>query len=110
MSNTGHRNPRELVPAEHLPSWDGRTLPRAVVALGRIRLPLTLNHRPWVTLHRFPDGRLLWSLRLWDGDRPVERCVDSATLLRFARTNRLRDFEAQVEGLLHESVTGHATA
>lgn len=108
MSNTCHRNPREPVLAEYLSSREDPSLPLDVVAVGRMRLPLTLNHRPWITLYRFPDGRLLWTVRLWDGDRPVHRCIGAATLLRFARVNQLWDFENQVEALLLRAVEGHA--
>ncbi|MGA7923942.1 MAG: hypothetical protein WCA77_08210 [Thermoplasmata archaeon] len=74
--------------------------------MGRARLPLTLHHQPWVTLYRFPDGRLLWTIRLWDGDRPVVRCLGSATLLRFARGSQLWDFASEVETLLRNATNG----
>jgi len=72
---------------------------RRVRRIGRTRLPLTLTHRPWATLYRFPDGRLLWSVRLWEVDGPVRRLFPTGMLLAYARLNRLGFLEAELDRL-----------
>jgi hypothetical protein len=74
--------------------------------VGRIRVPLGLHYMPWVTLYRFPDGRLEWCLHLWQVDRPVPTVVATRTLLRYARDNRLEALRAEIEGLLARAMEG----
>jgi hypothetical protein len=73
---------------------------QGIERLGRLRVPLTLVHRPWAALYRYPDGRLLWCLRLWMGERVVARVVSTSTLRRYARSSRLTALEAEIEELL----------
>ena len=68
--------------------------------VGRIRLPLTLTHAPWATLYLLPDETRRWTVRLWEGEAAVRRCVSSATLLRFVRRSRLRATELEIVALL----------
>jgi hypothetical protein len=75
-----------------------------VRAVGRLRLPLAGPYQPWATLWRFPDGRLLWSVRLWQRDRPVPHLVPSDTLRSFARRNRLPDVEAAIDALVRAAL------
>ena len=94
---------RQLVLAEHAPST--RPEPRrSVRRIGRLRLPLTTCCRPWLTLYRLPDGRLLWCVRLWALDRAEPRVVTTDTLRRFADQNRLPQFRADVDRLLASAV------
>ena len=76
----------------------------SVRRVGRLRVPLALPYRPWATLYRMPDGRTWWILRLWELDGPVRRCVPTSTLLAYARRNRLRGLEREIEELLAREV------
>ncbi|HYA58430.1 MAG TPA: hypothetical protein VEH57_08250 [Thermoplasmata archaeon] len=77
--------------------------------VGEVRLPLGGPYRPRARLYRLSDGRLLWCVRLWEVDRPVLRVVSTATLLRFARGNRLPALEAEVEALVERALRGKGT-
>lgn len=68
-----------------------RLRPRA-----EVRVPLTLTVRPRARLYRLPDGRLLWCLRLPEDGVVRTRCVDSARLLRYARSSGLAELEADL--------------
>jgi hypothetical protein len=81
--------------------------PTPVRRVGRVRLPLALNYRPWATLYRLPDGRLLWCVRLWFRDHAEPRCVGTDTLRRFAAVNDLADVRAEVDALV-ERACAHA--
>jgi hypothetical protein len=70
--------------------------PYRVVRVGRLRVPIAGAYQPWATLYRLPDGRELWCLRLWEGDRPVRRTVGTPTLLEYARRSRLRTLESEI--------------
>ncbi|HEV2519798.1 MAG TPA: hypothetical protein VGX00_04155 [Thermoplasmata archaeon] len=70
---------------------------RTVRRLGRVRLPIAGPYRPWATAYRLPDGRRVWCVRLWAGDRPYPHCVSTSTLRAFCRINRLPRLAAEVE-------------
>ncbi len=75
-------------------------LPSAVDRIGRLRIPLAGPYRPWASLYRLPDGRLLWAIRLWEGDRVESRIVGTSTLRRFADGNRLPRLRAEIDALV----------
>lgn len=75
-------------------------LPRGTRLVGSVRVPLTLHAQPKATVYRFPDGRTLWCLRLWESDRPVRRCVSTATLRRFARIQCVPELTAAIDRLI----------
>jgi hypothetical protein len=75
-----------------------RTHP-TVRRIGELRLPIAGPYRPRAVLYLFPDGRLLWRLRLWEGDRPVAHLVRTETLRTFARVNRLPAVEGAIDAL-----------
>jgi hypothetical protein len=75
-----------------------RTNP-TVRAIGELRLPLAGPYRPWARLYLYPDGRLLWRIRLWEVWGPVAHLVRTETLRSFARANRLPALLAEVERL-----------
>jgi hypothetical protein len=56
-------------------------------------------------LFLFPDGRLLWHMRLGEYDRAVPHVVATPVLLAYARRNRLRDLEAEIQQLVHDAVS-----
>lgn len=62
---------------------------RTVRCLGALRIPLAGPYRPRARLYLFPDGRLLWQLRLWEIDRPVAHLVRPEALRAFARRSGL---------------------
>jgi hypothetical protein len=91
----------ELFPAQA--ELDRLTSPgtdRAVRRLGRVRIPLALPYRPWARAYRLPDGRVVWTVRLWESDRPVRRCVPTDTLRAYCRSNRLPAVEAAIDAIL----------
>jgi len=98
---------RQSVPAELLRRLDDHPVlippelePRlAVEYVGRLRIPLAGPYRPWARLYRLPDRRLVWVVRLWDRDRAVRRVTSTATLLEFARLNRLPGVAARLRSL-----------
>ncbi len=92
MEETHGVNPRTLEP-----SFDSDEHPRCppapagggIARLGRVRLPLTLTARPWVTLYRYPDGRCVGVVRLPVDGRFRRTLVPLATLYRYARRSGL---------------------
>ena len=86
----------EPVPAERTRP----ATPRKVDVLGRLRLPLTVVHRPWATLQRDPSGETYWTVRLWLTDRAVPTRVTTDALRTYARVNRLPALAAAIDGLL----------
>jgi hypothetical protein len=64
-----------------------------------VRLPIAGPYCPVARLYRFPDGRLLWHVRLWEYDRAVPHVVRTETLIAFARANRFRALEQQIDQL-----------
>jgi hypothetical protein len=65
-----------------------RTRP-TVRKIGEIRLPLAGPYRPRARLYLFPDGRLLWRVRLWEYDRAVVHLLRTEVLRAFARASGL---------------------
>jgi hypothetical protein len=94
--------PSEPVPRQPLP------LPRfrRVQPIGEVRLPIAGPYRPRARLYRYPDGRLLWLVRLWEGDRAVPHLVPSAVLREFARINGLARLRAEVDALVERARRG----
>ncbi|MCI4320104.1 MAG: hypothetical protein L3K23_08255 [Thermoplasmata archaeon] len=86
----------EPVPAERTTP----TTPSGVDCLGHVRVPLTVAHRPWATLHRGPTGETYWTLRLWSTDRAVPTRVTTDELRAYARINRLRSLADAIDELL----------
>ncbi len=77
-------------------------------AIGRLRLPLAGPYRPWATLYQFPDGRLLWLVRLWEVDRPVRRLLPTWVLRTFADRNRLVALRLEIDELVERAPGGGA--
>jgi hypothetical protein len=73
---------------------------RTTRRIGRLRLPIAGPYRPWATLYRLPDGRLLWTVRLWDDGRPVRHAYPTRVIRAFARANGLRALAEEVERLV----------
>lgn len=69
-----------------------------------MRLPLAGPYRPRAQLVQYPDGRLLWHVRLWEVDRVVPHEVSTAVLRAFARRNRLPTLEAEIDVLVDRAV------
>ena len=67
--------------------------------LGRIRVPLTLAHRPWATAYRLPSGLTVWCLRLRQDGEMVRSVVSTRVLRQYARRSGLPDLEAAIEAL-----------
>jgi hypothetical protein len=67
--------------------------------IGELRLPIAGPYRPRARLYLFPDGRLLWYVRLWEIDRAIPHLVRTETLRAFARVNRLPIVLAEIDGL-----------
>lgn len=88
--------PREPVPETTLPHRSERR----VRPVGELRLPIAGPYCPRARLFRYPDGRLLWLVRLWEYDRAVPHVVSTATLREFARINRLPRLRAEVDALV----------
>lgn len=72
--------------------------------IGRLRVPLAGPYRPWATLYRFPDGRLLWQIRLWEYGEPVRRLVSTATLRAYALRSGLAGLADSIDALVLEAV------
>ena len=72
---------------------------RRVRKIGELRLPLAGPYRPWARLYLFPDGRLLWRVRLWEVDRAVAHLVRTDALRTFARVNGLASTLAAIDSL-----------
>jgi hypothetical protein len=82
-----------------------RRTTRSVQLVGTVRVPIAGPYRPVARLYRFPDGRLLWHLRLWEVDRAVPHLVPTSVLLGFARQNRLPALALEVRRLVDSVVT-----
>jgi len=80
-----------------------------VERIGTVRLPIAGPYRPVARLYRFPAGRLLWHVRLWEYDRAVPHVVGTPVLIAFARNHRLRTLEREIEALV-QSVRGDGRA
>jgi hypothetical protein len=76
---------------------------RRIRIVGSVRIPLAGPYRPLAELVRFPDGRLLWRVRLWEVDRAVPHLVPTERLVRYARESRLADLERAVHDLVHRA-------
>lgn len=92
----------EPVPSQPVPE---RSVPR-VRKVGELRLPLAGPYRPRARLYQYPDGRLLWLVRLWERDRVVPHLVSTAVLHEFARLNRLVRLRAEVDALVDRATAG----
>lgn len=75
-----------------------------VITIGELRLPIAGPYRPRARLYLFPDGRLLWQVRLWEYDRPVAHLVRSETLRTFARVNGLASTLAEIDALVQRGL------
>ena len=91
--------PFEPLRSQPIPS---RIAPR-VRRVGEVRLPIAGPYRPRARLYRYPDGRLLWLVRLWEYDRAVRHLVSTAVLREFARLNRLPRLRAEIDDLVDRS-------
>ncbi|MGA8543487.1 MAG: hypothetical protein WB947_08145 [Thermoplasmata archaeon] len=90
------RTPSQPIPSRPTPT---------VRAIGALRLPLALPCHPRAVLYLFPDGRLLWRVRLWEGERPVPHLVGTETLRTFARINGLRSVRVEIDALYERGRT-----
>jgi hypothetical protein len=72
--------------------------------VGSVRLPLAGPYRPAARLYCLPDGRLLWHVRLWEYDRPVSHLVGTPVLVAYARRNRLRSLEEEIDRLVRRAL------
>jgi hypothetical protein len=88
---------------EPVPPQLVRPIVEGARVVGAVRLPLAGPYRPWARLLRRPDGRLVWLVRLWHGDRPVPRLVETRVLWAFAAENRLPRLAAEIEALLERA-------
>jgi hypothetical protein len=70
---------------------------RKVRKIGELRLPIAGPYRPRARLYLFPDGRLLWHLRLWEHDRAVSHLVRTETLRTYARGSGLSTALAEID-------------
>ena len=73
--------------------------------VGEVRLPVAGPYRPRARLYRYPDGRLLWLVRLWEFDRAVPHLVPTHVLREFARRNGLARLGTEIEDLLDRART-----
>lgn len=73
--------------------------------VGELRLPLAGPYRPRARLYRYPDGRLLWLVRLWEYDHAVPHLVSTAALREFARRNGLPRLRAEMDALLDRALS-----
>jgi len=76
-----------------------RRTTRRVRAIGELRLPIAGPYRPRARLYLFPDGRTLWTVRLWEYDRAVRHAVGTDRLRAFARVNGLPALEREIDRL-----------
>jgi hypothetical protein len=74
--------------------------------IGAVRLPIAGPYRPWARLVRDPDGRLVWIVRLWEGDRAVARAVETATLRGFAERSGLPDLARRIDAIVAHAEPG----
>jgi hypothetical protein len=95
--------PSEPVPAEfNLSPLSGR-----VRKVGELRLPIAGPYCPRARLYRYPDGRLVWMVRLWAVDHAVPRLVSTDVLREFAEKNGLPKVRAEVDALVERASRGH---
>jgi hypothetical protein len=99
---------RQLIPAEPIAPRPPISRPRRPRRIGSVRIPIAGPYQPRATLYRFPDGRLLWTVRLWEVDRAVCRVVATPALLRFARLNHLPKLEAELATLQSQAMADAA--
>lgn len=93
----------EVLPNRPQPLPRPPVLPRPSATLrpiGSVRLPIAGAYRPRARLYVEPDGTRVWRVRLWEVDRAVVHWIDTETLRGFARRNRLRALEAELDALL----------
>ena len=81
--------------------------PHRVRKVGEVRLPIAGPYRPRARLYQYPDGRLVWLVRLWEHDRAVPHLVSTPVLRAFARVNGLARVRAEVDALEERARTGH---
>jgi len=93
--------PCQLVPDEPFPPRSAGRVRR----IGEVRLPIAGPYRPRARLYQYPDGRLVWLVRLWEGDRAVPHLVSTEVLREFARGNHLPLVRADVDALLERVST-----
>jgi len=74
--------------------------------VGELRLPIAGPYRPRARLYRYPDGRLLWLVRLWEYDQAVPHLVSTAVLREFARRSGLFRLHAEIDALAERAKTG----
>ena len=79
---------------------------RRVRIVDEIRIPLAGPYAPRAQLVRFPDGRLLWRIRLWEYDRPVVHVVGTDVLRTFARINGLSRLRAEIDLAVEAACAG----
>jgi hypothetical protein len=72
--------------------------------IGEVRLPLAGPYRPRARLYLYPDGRLLWHVRLWEYDRPVSHLFRTETVRAFARINALARTLAEIDELTQRAL------
>jgi hypothetical protein len=72
--------------------------------VGEVRLPLAGPYCPRARLYRLPNGRLLWKVRLWEFDQPVNHVLGTDTLRRYARANHLTRLAAAIEALVERAL------
>jgi hypothetical protein len=105
MSSLSTERTRSPEPIRTSSSEQRRPRPSGRPALvGRVRLPLAGPYRPWARLYRLPDGRLVWTVRLWHVDGVVRRVVETATLRRFAAINRFPELARAIDALVAAAV------
>lgn len=92
----------EPVPGQPVPA----TSTRRVRKVGELRLPIAGPYRPRARLYRYPDGRLLWLVRLWEVDRPVPHLVSTEAIREFARWNRLPRLRSEIDALVERATGG----
>lgn len=92
-------------PADHLEHPSAPDVGR-IARVGRVRLPLTLTVRPWVTLYRYPDGRLVGVVRLPVDGHLRTTLVDPARLYRYARRSGLRRLTEDLDRLQAHALGG----
>ena len=71
--------------------------------IGELRLPIAGPYHPRARLYLYPDGRLVWLVRLWEYDRAVPHLISTETLREFARANRLHVVRAEVDALVERA-------
>jgi hypothetical protein len=100
----------EKLDADRIAVTPSQPIPRRtssqVRIVGVVRIPLAGPYRPLARLYRFPDGRLLWRLRLWEVDRPVDHLVRPEVLRAYARRSGLPTVVAALDALVDSARSG----